>query len=127
MIIEKQYQNDINIFTSISKKYSGEKKSFEEVFRIAKTLRIKHPFNLKPYEQLTKKTQLNFENRLARFLGGTKESSKFSNSKQAKIFNIENIIGEKCKDWVFPINPLEKLSPQVKKNEQKFRFPIIDK
>jgi hypothetical protein len=127
MIIEKQYQNDINIFIYISKKYSGEKKSFEEVFRFAKTLRIEYPFNLKPYEQLTKKTQQNFENRLAKFLGGTKESLKFSNSRQAKIFNIENILGEKCKDWVFPIDPLKNLSPQVKKNGQKFRFPIIDK
>jgi hypothetical protein len=98
MEIEKKYQNDINIFTSITKKYSGERKTFEEVFRIVKTLRIEQPFNLKPYEQLTKKTQLNFENRLARFLGGTKESSKFSNSKQANIFNIENIIGEKCNE-----------------------------
>jgi hypothetical protein len=77
MEIEKKHQKEINIFTSITKNYSGEKKSFEEVFRTAKALRIKHPFNLKPYDQLGKKTQLNFENRLARFLGGTKESSNY--------------------------------------------------
>ncbi|MBE7653930.1 hypothetical protein G1L01_05955 [Tenacibaculum finnmarkense] len=124
MKIEKKYKKEIDIFTFLSKKYSGEKKSFEEVFKIAKTIRIKEPFNLKPYEELTKKTQGNFENRLARFLGGTKESSKFSNSIQAETFNIENILGKKCTDWVFPINPSEKLSPQVKKDEQKFRFPI---
>ena len=52
MEIEKKYQKEINIFTSISKNYSGEKKSFEEAFRIAKTLRIKYPFNLKPFDQL---------------------------------------------------------------------------
>jgi hypothetical protein len=126
MKFDKKYQHDINIFTYITKKYSGEKKSFEEVFIIARALRIEHPFNLKPYEQLAKKTQQNFENRLARFLGGTKESSKFKGKEQAKVFNIENILGEKCKDWVFPINPLEKLSPQVKKKGQKFIFPIID-
>ena len=70
MKVEKKYQSDINILIAVAEKYSGEIKSFEEVFRTTKNLRIQHPFSLRPYEELSPKTKLNFENRIARFIGG---------------------------------------------------------
>jgi hypothetical protein len=124
MKVEKKYQSDINILIAVAEKYSGEIKSFEEVFRTTKNLRIQHPFSLRPYEELSPKTKLNFENRIARFIGGTKESIN-PNKKQSQIFNIENILGKKCSNWIYPINPKEKLSPQVKREGQKFKFPTL--
>ena len=131
-----QYQKEIEIFKNLAKRFNGETKSFVQVFAVAKIIRIQHPFELKPYNKLTKYTQQNFENRLARFLGSTLESANFRKAKaissgkaddiQAKVFNIENVLGKKCTDWVFPISPVENISPQVKQPGQKFKFPILN-
>lgn len=123
--IQSEYRSDIKLFVTLIKMHSGKIFTYEKLFREAKELRVKHPFLLKPFSELSPKNQKNFENRLARFLSGTKESLQSNDSVQSKIFNIENIIGEKCSDWVYPINPIERLSPQIKKEGQKFRLPEI--
>ena len=125
MEIPNKYQSDVNILIDVSKKFSGKVKSFDEVFRTAKDLRNSYP-NVKSYEALSPGHKRNFENRLARFLAGTIISANHSTNEQPKIFNIENILGKKCTEWTYPINPIKNLSPQVKRSGQKFRFPDLN-
>ncbi len=120
--IADSWGKELTIFQEVVKANRQKKVSFSQLIDEAIKLRTNPKFDLVAFNKLTLKTQKNFVNRLARYLGGTFESGEKRNSKQAVYFNIEVQSGLTC-SFSTPINIDYNLSPQVKAEGQSITLP----
>lgn len=112
--IPKDWRKEIRVLLRAIQSFEGQTSvTFSQVFNKAKELRNNSEFDLKPFADLSKKVQTNFENRLAKTLGGSEETATLRPSAQAKFFNFEIQTGKQIK-FSEPIDPTALISPQVK-------------
>jgi hypothetical protein len=114
--IPKTWRAEIRVLLKAIEAFEGDPKvTFKQILNKAIELRQTAAFDLVPFSDLSKKVQTNFENRLAKTLGGTITSAFYKESAQSKFFNFEVQTSNRIK-FATPIDPTLNLSPQVKKD-----------
>lgn len=120
--ISDSERNELKLILEVIDSNLGRTFTFSEFFNLCKSLRTNPKFNLLPYNQLAARVKTNFENRIAKTLGGTVISANYKESIQSKFFNFEVQTGGRIK-FLKPINPTLPLSSQVKADGQTFTIP----
>ena len=118
--IPKSWSKEIEIFGNVFDKYRAKRVTYSLL--LTEAISLRDDYGLKPYASLSAGSSKNFENRLARFIGGTYESATKS-SKQSKFFNCEVRTGQRVTGFTYPIVSDQFLSPQVKAFDQSFVLP----
>ena len=118
--LSKSAKNELKIILAVISKFENrENLTWNQIWNESKPIRTSSKFALKGYNDLAQGTSKNFENRLAKTLGSTKEYGYNKGSLQALIFNIETQTDLKVK-FSIPIDLTKNISPQVKAEGQTF-------